>query len=384
MKLVLKISAAVILSLLFLGMAASYFTLYAIRTKGSNPDFYKKQLHENDIYERTYTVILPSIIKPKKTGDANNLYGGLQNSFSLSDADIETLGRRLINKEDFLIPNVEQALDSSFDYLNNKTDTLNLSVDLTSIKTSAPGVLTDFAIELFSKLPECSADKRLVVNDLILLTRGTIPSCFNDVSVDAQTRSGVKTATGIDLPATVTRNNFQPLVRPSIETQARTSVSLLPNRLDLIDEIANSDNRTRGEVLTDFDDARTAFGFSTGWGIVILVILMLAALVAIYFLLRNSPVEPLAWIGITVTLAGAAALITSLIARSRLLRLVRDQDFTESNPELSLMIRDLTSSIIRSFASGVAFQSLFFLIGGIVIIGVSVYVIMKRKALKAS
>jgi len=380
MKTFLKISTAVILSLLFMAMAAAYFATYGVRSKASNSDFYKKQLIKNDIYERTYSEVLPTIIKSKDNdSEAENLYGGLQNNFKLTDADVEALGRQLINKEEFLIPNVERLLDNGFDYVNNKTDDLDLSVDLTNVKSKAPGILTDFALQLFARLPECPANKQLVVNDVLLFRQGVIPSCFNDVSVDAQTRTGVKTATGIDLPPKVTRENFQPLVRPSIETQVNASVAKMPNKLDIVDEIADSNNQSREDVLGNFDSARSAFGFSTGWGLILLCLFMLLALAGIYFLLRNSPIEPFTWIGATIASVGFITLIGALAAKSKITTAINEKSFSENRPEIAGIVKDLFISMTKEVANGFVLQSLFFLIGGLIIIGISIYIIMKRR-----
>ena len=381
MKTSLKISAAVILSLLFIGMVTAYFVAYGVRSKVSNPDFYKKHLVANDIYERAYSEILPSLIRSQNDNEANNLYGGLQNKFRLTDANIEDLGRRLISKEEFLIPNVERLLDNGFDYLRNKTDDPNLTVDLTSIKTRAPGVLTDFALELMSKLPECPANKRLVVNDIVLFRQGVVPSCFNNVTIDAQTRAGVKAATGMDLPPIVTRENFQSLIRLALETEVSATVAKMPDKLDIVSEIADSDNRSRQEVLSDFDSARTAFGFSTGLGLVLLSLLMLLVLVALYFLLRNSPVEPFTWIGATVAIVGVLALVAALMAKSTVTGIIEDKNFYKSRPEIAVILKELFTSVTKSVADGFVLQSVIFIVGGLIIIGVSVYIIMKRKAL---
>lgn len=383
MKTFLKIFAAVILSFLFIAMAAAYFGIYTVRSKAANSDFYKEQLRTNDIYERAYTDVLPSLIRSKEDNDASNLLGGLEDKFRLSDADVESLGRQLIHKEEFLIPNVERLLDNGFDYLTNKTDDPDLTIDLASIKTRAPGIITDFALNLVKNLPECTPEKRLVVNDLLLFRQGVVPTCFSELAVDAQTRAGVKAATGIDLPPRLTRDNFQPLLRPTLETQIRNSVAEMPDRLDLISEMAEQDNKSREEVLSDFDSARTAFGFTTGAGLILLAILMLLVLVALYFLLRFSPVEPFLWIGATVALVGVIALTAALAAKSSVNGIIQEENFSEDQPEISAMLRDLFTSISSSVANGIVLQSAVFLVGGLVIIGISIYIIRKRKTLAA-
>lgn len=381
MKSFLKIFTAVILSFLFIAMAAAYFGIYAVRSKASNSDFYKEQLRANDVYERAYTDILPSLIRSKGDNNAGNLFGGLEDKFRLSDSDIENLGRLLIHREEFLIPNVERLLDNSLDYLTNKTDDPDLTVDLTSIKTRAPGIITDFALNLVRNLPECTPEKRLVVNDLLLFQQGVLPTCFSELAVDAQTRAGVKAATGIDLPPRLTRDNFQPLLRDALETQVRNSVAEMPDHLDLITEIAEQDNTSREEVLSDFDSARTAFGFTTGAGLILLAILMLLVLVALYFLLRFSPIEPFMWIGATVGLVGVIALTAALAAKSSVNGIIQKEKFSEDQPEISAMLRDLFTSISNSVANGIVLQSAVFLISGLVIIGISIYIIRKRKIL---
>ncbi len=363
-------------------MAAAYFVVSGVRNKASNSDFYKEQLIKNDIYERAYTDVIPALMK-SGDNESSELFGGLEGKFRLTDANVEEIGRLLISKEDFLIPNVERLLDNGFDYLKNKTDDPNLVIDMTSIKTRAPGVLTDFALNLMRNLPECTPDKRLVVNDLILFRQGVVPSCFNELTIDAQTRAGVKAATGLDLPPRLTRDNFQPLIRPTLETQIRTAIGELPNQLDLIGEIAEQDNKSREEVLSDFDGLRRAFGFTTGAGLILLAVVMLLVLVVVYFLLRNSPVDPFLWIGTVLAFVGLFALIAALQAKSAVIKIIEEESVSQDRPEVAEVFRDLFTSMANSMASGFVTQSIFFLVGGLIIIGVGVFIIMKRKSLGA-
>ncbi|MBI2867313.1 MAG: hypothetical protein HYX97_03135 [Chloroflexi bacterium] len=366
----LKGLGAVLLGILFFVLFVAYLSIYTTRNSITDADFYKDNLREADIYEKAYTEIFPAVIKPGETNKALTFYGGLEESVTLTDADIAGLARQLFPK-DFVQSTSERFIDEIMAYARKDKDSLDLVLDLRERKAQAPAILTSFLGTKYDQIPNCTGGLAQEQQELLKLTgpQPQIPSCFPSQAATAALRlspQSLRPACRLPDARAAFRCEFLATVQPEI---TRAVASAAPDRVDLVDEAAKNDGKTKQEFLSDLDQGRNALRFTRGWGLVIIVVLLVLSLVALWALYRTRAQRAFIWIGGVIFVSGLLPLIAALISKGQVNSTISDN--VDIDTRIDPIVIDLSRSMVNDFFQPLVIQTAIVTALGLVILVVA-------------
>jgi len=280
---VVKVTLLVLLSVLFLFVLIATLTIGVFDRDLLRENFYKHELQQANFYERVYTDVMPEI------KDLPSYYGGIV----ITTQEQDQLIRKIIPPQ-WLQEQVESALNSAIPWLRSETDQLDVAIDLKPAKQRASPVVLQFIRKKLSSLPECPPGQE---PDLSRVAYGEFPDCLPGKPGSSE--------------RIVLVDQVIPLVTPYINR----NIALAPDKLDLVEEAAEEDNRTREEFLERFDAARTITDWTINKTGLFLAYLALAVLLSLIALLNIGHLRALLrWVGGTMLFTALPLLAIGLYA----------------------------------------------------------------------
>lgn len=210
-----------------------------------------------------------------------------------SDANVDVAALTRAAKEAFppaiLQQNVESILDSAYDWLEGKTDSLVFNLDLSEEKTAFVEALGNEAVAKLSSLPTCTSEQ--VSEDLDPFSATCLPS-------------------GTDINSQVAK----------LKTELSGSEDVLPDTSLSADDIkvkVNGEDKTLDEA---FSDAPRWFGWFKSSPLVLsALILVNGALIVVLSRPKLNGFKKLAWLfgpigAVLMLIGGAGALLSSQLS----------------------------------------------------------------------
>jgi len=327
----LRKSSAVFFALLFIGSAVMALFLFNFDRTAFTAETYQEAFAREELYNK-----LPAVMAQTLTSS-----GADQSQFpivmqGLSATAWEGFFRALLPPESLKAMG-DDMLNSTFAYLNQKTDSAQLN--LVPLKT---GMTSDTAVQavfsLLGTLPDCTF-AQVGQMTLDLLGGGQIQFC--------------------NPPA-----ELSPLLAPVIQGQLQVMAALMPDQVTLIAAPAQDDPRQQLQF------ARVVMRLSPLLPLFFLLILTLLAV--------RSLKDWLGWWGVPLTIAGAIALGISIIGApvfSAILQRILANRMPEFLPVLLLdYTTELASAMVRALLRPVLWQGLALGVLGLIMAGTGYFV----------
>lgn len=165
-----KAYALFIVIVVFLPLAFSAMTLTSIRPWILDRGFYERIISDERLYEGLLTEELP-----------NRFNEEFITSIEQLPVSALSIALREVTSPDFLRTQSLNMIDQAFDYIEGRSRTFELTLDITSLKETLAGEDgTRFSTTLAAELPPCAADQQPIASG------GTLTRCIPaDGSVDA-------------------------------------------------------------------------------------------------------------------------------------------------------------------------------------------------------
>ncbi len=278
---ILKISLLVILSVLFLATLISSLTIGVFDRKLLQQDFYKHQLNEANFYERVYTDVLPDL---KAIPD---YYGGL----SVTPQEQDQLIREIMPPA-WLQEQVEAKLDSAIPYLRSDSPELDLTINLVPIKQNASTAVLRFVKNKLGSLPDTPAGQQVDWNQVAAeAAAGKFPS---------------------SLPGGAQRQVIEQQVEAAITPYMNQNIDKAPNEVDLVAEVAERNDQTRDQFLSDLSSTRDGIDTMIKTGLPVSYLIMAVLLAAIAAVNWGKLRALLRWVGGTMLFTALPLLVMGL------------------------------------------------------------------------
>ena len=365
-------------AIIFFGFLAFLLT-HEIRNHFLDASFYTNALAENDIYNRIYDELL---VDPKFDEEARNLLGG----FDVPSHDRADIARKIIPPE-YLQSQTEASISGIIVYLKGDSADPEVYMDLgPPIRNVKPAIFSyiDQRIDAMEAVPISNLDELAQELEFFLRTleEGRIPDrvpsldpipsfarsqaynqAFNALKRDpfmSQSAISNLEKREADIKDSLISGDVRkalklaarPLGEPLIDeaiTELREDFDE-KDRLDLIANVAEADNKTREEFLEDTQDLRDAIDASTQVGPTLALLVMVLAALSMGLLHLPHWRSALLWLGITLLATGTVFLVVGVVLKTQL----RDRlafncgDLPDSACEMAIDVYNTVGSTIGS------------------------------------
>ena len=335
----LKILAS-LCAVLFIFAAVTVLLLFNVERKAFTSATYKQAFEDQRLYER-----MPALLASALQVSVSQNPAAFPFLRELSTEEWQSTISSMLPPEE-LRAVADSALDSTFDFLNNKTDAIVLS--LLPVKTRLAGESGLNVIEQFlSTQPACTLEQLAQMG--LGLLGGNIALC-----------NPPPEAMG--------------LVEPLIQSQLQTIVAAFPNEVTLT---ASTDRTDPADPRFKLHMVRSAIRFSP----FVLILLLLAIAL---FAIRGFR-DLLVWWGWPFLIVGSISVIIGLIASpliSGMLQfLIQAQGAAFLPPLLASSIAETASAVARQILIPVTIQGLVFAIIGVLMVGLSLFIRRKPESM---
>lgn len=404
----------------------AFFTYLMVSTVTDNllsADFYTAPLSDNNVYERFYDEVLVDLAY-EDTKDE------LLGDIDIPTDDIAGVAKRIMTP-DYLQAEVERTINSAVDYLKKDSDTLDLYIDLLTPLNNAKAVLIeeiDTRIDQLEVVPVRSDELDVFIEGVFReVEAGEIPTqvpSFSDIPVrerlaayeeaiaslrrddnvpdavvaaleNPDTDRAIRRSLRAETPGSedlrdalkqATDGLATPLIDSALD-ELRRDLSTVQGtqckglaadadlssctRYDVLQLAAESDDKTKAELLSDLGNGRDFIDLFERFGtwIALLVLVVVTLMLAFVHLPRPSAV--LRWPGIILAFTGLVCLVVGLVMNSvipdRLDSAVEEGIERADLPQSLLLIAtDVTTDMAADITSGFISPSIVLLVIGLV------------------
>lgn len=166
--------------LLFLLIITAYLMVFAQVT--TNPDKMKRLLGDSGLYEKMPAVIYDDAVKSESTVSA---------SIPLKDQEVRQAALEVFNPG-FVQQNIETVIDSTYSWLEGKTDQPEFSIDIQDAKNQFATSVSDKLEKRLQALPPCTLSQlRQIENTDDLFSLQCLPPGSDIASMKSQFSSSV-------------------------------------------------------------------------------------------------------------------------------------------------------------------------------------------------
>ena len=329
---------ATLCAVLFIFAAVSVLLLFNIEQKAFSSSTYKQAFEDQRLYER-----MPQLLAVALQGSVSQNSNSFPFLRELSTEDWQATISSMLPAEE-LRALADGALDSTFDYINNKTNTVVIS--LIPVKSHLAGESGVSVIKQFlTTQPACSIEQLTQMG--LGLLGGNIALC-----------NPPPEAMG--------------LVEPLIQSQLQTIVAAFPNEVTLI---TATDGTDPGDPRFQLHMVRSAIRFSPFF---VILLLLAVALFAV-----RSFRDLLVWWGWPFLIAGTVSTLIGMIASPLvglfLQFLIETRGSAFLPPLLASSIGETASAVASRMLIPVTIQGLVLAVLGVLMVGLSLF-IRKRNA----
>ena len=324
---------AAVCAVLFVFGSVLVLLLFNIESKAFSSSTYNQAFADQRLYERM-PALLASTLETTLLQNGNAMPTFLQ---ALTVDDWQTTISSILPPEE-LRALTDQALDSTFDYLNNKTDSVVIS--LLPLKAQLAGESgVDVVRQFLRTQPDCSIEQ---------LTQMALGLLGGDIALCNPPEEAIG------------------LMSPFIQAQLQAMISTFPNELTLV---PGTDSGTPDDPRLRLQMVRSAITFSPFF-----VILLLLAIAV--FAVRSFK-DWLVWWGWPLMIAGAIttliALIGSPIVGWFLQFLIQNQGAIFLPPLLASSIGETASAVASQMLVPVAIQGFVIAMIGLIMVVVGFF-----------